>query len=446
VCVGFDKIMNQQKVLELQKNFFEDMKIDASIIFDVGANVGDITKEYSLLFPNSKIFCFEPIPNTFEGLKKRYENQNNIQCYPYAVGENEKDVSIFETTDSANSSLLKPTKFISKSTEREMAESVAIKNTHQVKQITLNSFCKKNKIQHIDLLKLDIQGTELQALEGVSDLLDEQKIDIIYTEVQFANIYEGQCYYHDVASFLYKKNYKLFDLVYIVKGKDGKIYYGDAIFLSPKFSANHQIFPGAEYQIEEQLEQKEAELKQNKELVEQKEDEIKSKELKIKSKDLKIKSNEDKIKSKNRQLKLDKNEIKHLQETVRGEKDRIDAIYHSKTWQLGQMVGKKLAGTPVEKVAEKSVNFILNRWSKNQVQSNESHNKQLKKLLKEHQGVKGVIIYPPTVDWNIPLFQRPQHMAKHMADNNWLYFYCTSNTYDKVKKFSKIQKKFVFIR
>ena len=53
----------------------------------------------------------------------------------------------------------------------------------------------------------------------------------------------------------------------------------------------------------------------------------------------------------------------------------------------------------------------------------------LANILKEHQG-KTIIIFPPLIDWNVPLFQRPHHLALNLARLGYLYFYCTPNMYD----------------
>jgi hypothetical protein len=111
-------------------------------------------------------------------------------------------------------------------------------------------------------LKLDIEGGELDALRGIKSLLKNHKIDLIYSEVSFSEIYENQNHFHDIASYLYDYGYKLFDLVYLVKSLDGQIYYGDAIFLSPNLMKNYSIFPGPEFQLEVLLDQKEDQLKQ----------------------------------------------------------------------------------------------------------------------------------------------------------------------------------------
>ena len=234
--------MDQNKIFELQKSFFDKLDKKLSILFDIGANVGDITNEYATLIPDAEIFCFEPIPKTFELLKKRYDSTSRIHCHQLAIGDINKNVTMFETALSGSSSLLPPTSYITESKNSAMAQGVTIVNSHNVKQITLDSFCKENNISHIDILKMDMQGSELNGLKGASSLLDEKKIDLIYTEVLFSDLYENQCYYHDIASFLHKKNYKLFDLVFSINSDDGKLYYGDAIFLSPALMKLYPTF------------------------------------------------------------------------------------------------------------------------------------------------------------------------------------------------------------
>ncbi len=51
---------------------------------------------------------------------------------------------------------------------------------------------------------------------------------------------------------------------------------------------------------------------------------------------------------------------------------------------------------------------------------------------------KPIIIFPPLIDWSIPLFQRPQHIALNLANEGYLYFYCVINQYDDVLGFKRI--------
>lgn len=64
--------------------------------------------------------------------------------------------------------------------------------------------------------------------------------------------------------------------------------------------------------------------------------------------------------------------------------------------------------------------------------------KEIKEVLNQHKE-NTIIILPPLVDWNIPLFQRPQHIAKRLANRGFLYFFCTNNDgYDSINGIKQI--------
>ncbi len=58
--------------------------------------------------------------------------------------------------------------------------------------------------------------------------------------------------------------------------------------------------------------------------------------------------------------------------------------------------------------------------------------KELETIIRKNP-VKTIFICPALVDWNIPLFQRPQHLAINLAKQGCLYFYGTTNYYDDIK-------------
>jgi glycosyltransferase involved in cell wall biosynthesis len=62
----------------------------------------------------------------------------------------------------------------------------------------------------------------------------------------------------------------------------------------------------------------------------------------------------------------------------------------------------------------------------------------LNNIIEKHKNKK-IIIFKPVVDWNIPLFQRPQHIAINLARKGYLYFYCTPGVYDEVDGFNEIE-------
>ena len=59
-------------------------------IIDVGANVGLFSLYMKMNYPDSQIFCFEPVPSTFELLRLNTENLTEINIFPFALFNEEK--------------------------------------------------------------------------------------------------------------------------------------------------------------------------------------------------------------------------------------------------------------------------------------------------------------------------------------------------------------------
>lgn len=57
-----------------------------------------------------------------------------------------------------------------------------------------------------------------------------------------------------------------------------------------------------------------------------------------------------------------------------------------------------------------------------------------------NEGSNKIILFPYVVDWNIPLFQRPQHLAKCFARENYTYLFFTGNTFDQVKTYYEVER------
>ncbi|MER3398801.1 MAG: hypothetical protein C4316_09820, partial [Chloroflexota bacterium] len=68
----------------------------------------------------------------------------------------------------------------------------------------------------------------------------------------------------------------------------------------------------------------------------------------------------------------------------------------------------------------------------------QQYRRVLRSILEASKDVKGVIIYPPTIDWKF-MFQRPQQLARALARRGFLFFYCTPNSRtDQVRGFEKV--------
>ncbi len=89
--------------------------------------------------------------------------------------------------------------------------------------------------------------------------------------------------------------------------------------------------------------------------------------------------------------------------------------------------------------AIKKVIVILIKKIKNLFKrENVKYKRELKQILKENPNKKIMLFYPG-YDWNMKMYQRPQHMAIHFAEKDCLFFYCTTNINDNIDGFEKIQ-------
>ncbi|HVM87590.1 MAG TPA: FkbM family methyltransferase [Puia sp.] len=212
----------QKDAFEVQ---YELLKKNAKIIFDVGANRGDVSEKYFQLFPSAKIYAFEPFPECFENLQQRFESIRNINCVQMAISS-KKEAKDFFVNRSADTNSLYKSNSIGLSSDK-LVENVS---TIQVNCISIDEFCEENNIQNIDILKMDIQGGELNALKGAVKLLKDQRIKLIYSEVFFVEQYIAQPLFEDISFFLRDFGYHLQDFYDPFYGK-GNIVWADTIFV-----------------------------------------------------------------------------------------------------------------------------------------------------------------------------------------------------------------------
>lgn len=155
------------------------------IAFDVGANVG----EYSVLLSRQsgaagQVWAFEPVPDTYWRLREtlalnRCENVTPVQA---AVSDKAGMVrmNLFEPQYSAWNTLGMPEMVTPEGERVSPAKSV------EVPSCTLDEFCRFEKIEKINFLKVDVEGFEEAVFRGAAELLRERRIDCVCFEISQA--------------------------------------------------------------------------------------------------------------------------------------------------------------------------------------------------------------------------------------------------------------------
>ena len=147
-----------------------DQKSDTGCFFDVGANVGLYTWVVHEVCPQRNILAFEPDPENFKLLEmtQNEANAKNLEIYPYALSNKTGDTSFSQDTLTSATGCIagKDMPWI----EQYLNGS---SNTISVKTQTLDSVAKEDKIP--SLIKIDVEGHEIEVLEGGKKTLVEKK-------------------------------------------------------------------------------------------------------------------------------------------------------------------------------------------------------------------------------------------------------------------------------
>ena len=178
------------------KNLFSQNSIIPKGIIHVGAYDGKDIKLYQTL-NISKIFFIEANPTVFERLKANTTRSSvDVTVVNYAISNQNGKVTLYVNSMVQSSSIL-PLKHY-----RDIYPN--IKETHQliVESKTLDNLLEELELSPTDfnILNLDIQGVELLALQGATNLL--KYIDVVYTKVNYEELYEGCALAEEIDEFL----------------------------------------------------------------------------------------------------------------------------------------------------------------------------------------------------------------------------------------------------
>ncbi len=148
------------------------------IFFDIGANVGS----YTILASGhckAKTFCFEPIPTTFEALRKNIVSngiENLVKAKNIGLGEKESTLVFTKKMDTVNHVM-----FNYDYTAKE--DSIEVK-VHTADSILTETDCPS-------LIKIDVEGFETSVLNGMSSILGNEKLKGIIIELNGSGLRYG---------------------------------------------------------------------------------------------------------------------------------------------------------------------------------------------------------------------------------------------------------------
>lgn len=146
-------------------NTIEEYSVNYKIFLDIGAALGHVTSKIAPRF--SKCVCFEPSKKNYEELVKNIRDKklNNVTSYNYALGSKNESKTFFCSEDNQFDN-----RFSKNIEEKFVSDSVQV--------FRLDDICKDCGISEGCVIKIDVQGYELEVMRGSTKLLEKNCIII----------------------------------------------------------------------------------------------------------------------------------------------------------------------------------------------------------------------------------------------------------------------------
>ena len=201
---------------------------DLSTVVDIGANRGQFSLAVREWAPRARVFAFEPLADPAARFRKVFQGDAGVILHQAAIGPEPGEAIIHVSAADDSSSLLP----ISKIQERLYPGTGEVR-TETIRVARLADCVAPAEIVPPALLKLDVQGFELEALRGCEDLL--KGFAQVYAECSFVELYAGQALADDVIAWLRARGFRLSGVFHLGYDPGGRAVQGDFLFTSTDY-------------------------------------------------------------------------------------------------------------------------------------------------------------------------------------------------------------------
>jgi FkbM family methyltransferase len=196
---------------------------DFVTVVDIGANRGQFSLATRKWAPNARIISFEPLPGPAAVFRKIFHRDKAVTLHEAGIGPEQGQCAIHVSARDDSSSLLALSKL-----QVEHFPGTAEVGTLSVYVAPLADFVEAAEIAAPAMLKLDVQGFELEVLKGCESLLSS--FSCIYCECSFVELYRGQALATEIVEWVSSRGFRLAGVFNCVYDKRGRSLQADFLF------------------------------------------------------------------------------------------------------------------------------------------------------------------------------------------------------------------------
>lgn len=194
-----------------QNGFFPEF------VLDVGAYQGDFARLCFQLWPQTRVTCFEVLPEPSDKIQQMKESQKNLELIPCLLGARIQQEVVFNLAETASSVL------------NEQAKPQTQKTSYPMR--TIDDVVERDFHGRVpDFLKMDVQGYELEVLKGATSTLNS--IKVILAEVNLLDIHEKVPLMAEFISWMRDRDWVVYDICGLTRRPlDQALWQADMIFV-----------------------------------------------------------------------------------------------------------------------------------------------------------------------------------------------------------------------
>jgi len=196
---------------------------DLCVVVDIGANRGQFALAARRWAPQARVVSFEPLSGPSEVFRRVFAGDGSVMLHQSAIGPVSAMQTMHVSARDDSSSLLPIS-----SVQTTMFPGTGEVATAEVRVAMLDEFISADDLQSPAMLKLDVQGFELDALRGCESLL--RHFDRVYCECSFVEFYSGQKLADEVVNWLAARGFSLVGKYNPTFDSRGQVVQADFLF------------------------------------------------------------------------------------------------------------------------------------------------------------------------------------------------------------------------